>query len=53
MNNSEIKRILLRIAELIDADSCRLCRAQDAHEVCEQPDVAKAIRKAIEMEVEK
>lgn len=47
--DSDIKRLLLLIAELIDKDDCKMCRAHDEHEQCHTPDIAEAIRKAIEM----
>lgn len=48
--DSDVKRLLLRIAELIDKDDCKLCRAHDEHEHCHTPNIAEAIRRAIELE---
>ena len=46
--DKQIKALFLRIAALIEKDSCSLCRAQDNHEQCEHPNIASAIKQAVE-----
>lgn len=39
-----IASVFERVAQKLDAEGCQLCGAQDEHEVCEQPDLPRALR---------
>ena len=45
----DTKKLLELIADILDAQVCSYCQGHDEHAVCDLPDVAKAIRQALEV----